>query len=141
MESVAPLPAVHFSAGLCSSTMITCNRAFVHLDDVVDVALVEVVGLERVVEQVRPFHVAGGVEAFDAGELFGVANAFIGQVAGVLFLLDFEVDVPLELADDLIGLGYLLMSSWAGPEMISGVRASSMRMLSISSMMAKSSGP
>ena len=77
------------------------------MHDVVHVALVEVVGLERVVDQVRPLHVAGRVEAFDAGQLFGLANAFVGQVDGVLFFFDLEVDVLLELPGDLVGLAVL----------------------------------
>ena len=55
------------------------------------VLLVEVMGLEGVVDQVRPFHVAGGVEALDAGQLLGLADALVGQVAGVFLLLDLEV--------------------------------------------------
>jgi hypothetical protein len=64
------------------------------LDDVVHVALVEVVRLEGVVDQVRPLHVAGGVEALDAGQLLGLAHAFVGQVTVCSFLLDLEVHVP-----------------------------------------------
>ena len=45
------------------------------IDHVVPVVLVEVVRLERVVDQVRPLHVAGGVEALDAGQLLGLADA------------------------------------------------------------------
>ena len=56
------------------------------------VLVVEVVRLEGVIDQVRPFHVAGRVEALDAGQLLGHADAFVGQVAGVLLLLDLEVD-------------------------------------------------
>ena len=55
------------------------------------VLLVEVVGLERVVDEVRPFHVAGGVEALDAGQFLGLVDALVGQVAGVLLFLDLEI--------------------------------------------------
>ena len=55
--------------------MMILVAVFVRLDDVVHVALVEVVRLERVVDQVRPLHVAGGVEALDAGQLLGLADA------------------------------------------------------------------
>ena len=78
---------------------------------VVLVLLVEVVGLEGVVDQVRPFHVAGGVEALDAGQLLGLADALVGQVAGVLLLLDLEIAAGLlllqlaQLHGDLVGLG------------------------------------
>ena len=84
-----------------SSTMIDLAV----FDDVVHVALVEVMRLERVVDQVRPFHVAGRVEALDAGQLFGLAHAFFGQMGRVLLLLDLEVHVALQLPRDLVGLG------------------------------------
>ena len=68
------------------------------LDHVVDVALVEVMGLQRVVDQVRPFHVAGRVEALDAGQLLGLAHALVGQVGRVLLLVDLEVHVASSTA-------------------------------------------
>ena len=51
--------------------------------------------LEGVVDQVRPFHVAGGVEALDAGQLLGLADALVGQMAGVFLLLDLEIHARL----------------------------------------------
>lgn len=60
MQAVAPLPAFHETAG----ELVDDDHVFY---DVIDVALVEVVGLERVIDQVRPLHVAGRVEAFHAG--------------------------------------------------------------------------
>ncbi len=49
--------------------------------------------LERIVDQVRPFHVAGRVEAFDAGQLFRLANPFVGQRDVVLFFVDREMQL------------------------------------------------
>ncbi len=89
VQAVAPVPAGHQAAG-----ELVDDDDLAVLDDVVHVALVEVVGLERVVDQVRPFHVAGRVEALDAGQLFRLAHAFVGQVGGVLFFLDLEVTSP-----------------------------------------------
>ena len=137
VQPVAPLAAGHLAAG----EFIDDDHLAVVLDHVVHVALVEMMGLERVVDQVRPFHVAGGVEAFDAGQLFGGPHAFVGQVDGVFFLLHLEMRVFGNCRASWSALAYLVTSSWAGPEMISGVRASSMRMLSTSSMIAKFSGP
>ena len=98
-------PSLHCRPGIMrpvnSSTMITSSPC----DDVIHVALVEVMGLERVVDQVRPVHVAGRVEALDAGQLFGLAHALVGQMHGVLFFLDLEVHVLLQLPGDLVGLG------------------------------------
>ncbi len=70
--------------------------------DVVDVALVEVVRLQRVVDQVRPLHVAGSVEALYSGEFFRLAHALVGEIDVVLFLFDLEVDVFLQLPRDLV---------------------------------------
>ncbi len=53
VEAVGPLPAGHQAAG----ELVDDHDLAVH-DDVVAVALVEVVGLERVVDQVGPLHVA-----------------------------------------------------------------------------------
>ena len=99
VQAVAPLAAFHQAAG-----ELVDDDDLAVLHDVVHVALVEVMGLERVVDQVRPLHVAGRVEALDAGQPLGLADAFVGQVGRVLFLLDLEVDVLLELPGDLVGL-------------------------------------
>ena len=98
VQAVAPVAARHQAAG-----ELVDDDDLAVLHDVVHVALVEVVGLERVVDQVRPLHVAGRVEALDAGQPLGLADAFVGEVGGVLFFLDLEVDVLLELPGDLVG--------------------------------------
>ncbi len=69
------------------------------------------VGLERVVDQVRPFHVAGRVEAFDPGQFLRFANAFVGQMDGVLFFLDFEVNVSFAAAERSCRLSQYLVTS------------------------------
>ena len=183
VQPVGPLPAVHRPAGVLvdddDRQLVVLAR--VAVDHVVAVALVEVVRLQRVVDQVRPLHVAGGVEALDAGELLRLADARVGQVAGPLLLLDLEVhalrrrvlrvdlgsgraassvgrpspSVPLDvtvarraqllraLRSSSVSCRATLSASSnrcasenAGPLMISGVRASSIRMLSTSSMIA-----
>ena len=98
VQAVAPVAAGHEAAG-----ELVDDHHLAVLHDVVHVALVEVVGLERVVDQVRPLHVAGRVEALDAGQPLGLADAFVGQVGRVLLFLDLEVDVLLELPGDLVG--------------------------------------
>ena len=137
VQAVAPLPALHFAAG----ELIDDDDRVV-LDDVLHVALVEVMGLERVVDQVRPLHVAGRVEALDAGQPLRLAHAFVGQVDRVVLLVDLEVHRPSSAAGRC-GRPWRTCAglSCAGPEMISGVRASSIRMLSTSSMIAKCSVP
>ena len=65
VQPVAPVAALHQAAG-----ELVDDDDLAVLDHVVDVALVEMMGLQRIVDQVRPFHVAGGVEALDAGQSF-----------------------------------------------------------------------
>ena len=62
------------------------------VDDVIHVQLVQVMSFQCVINQVRPFHVSGRVEAFHAGEMLGRPDPFVGQVCGVLFLVDLEID-------------------------------------------------
>ena len=102
VQAVAPLAAFHFAAG---ELIDDDDRAV--LDDVVHVALVEVVGLEGVVDQVRPLHVAGRVEALDARQPFRLAHAFVGEIDGVVLLVDDEVLLFLERAGDAVGFGVL----------------------------------
>ena len=100
VQPVAPLPAGHQAAG-----ELVDDDDLVPLDDVVHVELVQVMGLQRVIDQVRPVHVAGRVESLDAGQLFGLAHAVVGQVGRVFFFFDLEVHVFLQLPGNLVGLG------------------------------------
>ena len=90
VQPVGPLPAEHRPAGelVDDDDRQLARVVAIRHDHVVLVALVEVVRLQGVVDEVRPLHVAGGVEALDAGQLLGLADALVGQVAGVLLLLD-----------------------------------------------------
>ena len=100
VQAIGPLSSFHFSAGVFVN-----DDHFPFFDDVMHIAFVEVVGFECVVEEMRPFHVAGGVEAFDTCELFGAAHTFFCEVAGVFLFLHFEVDVFSELSCDGFGAG------------------------------------
>ncbi len=66
------------------------------------------VGTQRIVQQVRPFHIAGGVKALHTSQLFCPAHAFFGQVAGVFLLLDFKVHIAAQLFGDGVGFGVLV---------------------------------
>ena len=61
-------------------------------------------GLERIVDQMRPIHVAGRIETFHAGQSFRGPHPFIGEYHGVLFFLDFEVRVFRQLPSQFVGL-------------------------------------
>ena len=101
VQAVAPIAAGHETAG----ELVDDDHLAFLVDDVVHVALVKVVGLQAVVDQVRPLHVPGRVEALDAGQLLGGANAVVGEVGRVLLLVDLEVRALLQLPRDAIGLG------------------------------------
>jgi hypothetical protein len=103
VQPVAPLPTFHES----TRKLVDDDDPIVIGSHVIDVELVEVVRLERVVDQVRPLQVASRVEALDPGELLRLAHAILGEVSGVLLLLNLEVDAFLKLPRNLVGL-YIL---------------------------------
>ena len=98
-------PSLQFRPGHQAAGEFVDDDHLVVFDHVVHVALVKVMGFKRVVDQVRPFHVPGGVKAFHARQLLGRAHAFVGQMRGVLFFLDLEVRVFFQLPGDAVGHG------------------------------------
>ena len=72
VQTVAPLTSFHQATG---ELVHDHNRAF--FDDVVHIFLVQTMRLERVVDHVRPVHVAGRVETFDARQFLRRANTFV----------------------------------------------------------------
>ena len=93
VQAVAPVSARHQAAG-----ELVDDDHLVAVDHVVDVAFVEVVGLQGVVDQVGPLHVPGRVKTLHAGQLLGRPHALVGQVGRVLLLVDLEVGAALQLA-------------------------------------------
>ena len=100
VQAVAPVAARHQAAG-----EFIDDDHLLAVDDVVDVAFVEVMGLQGVVDQVGPLHVAGRVETLDARQLLGRPNALVGQVRRVFLLVDLEMRALFQLPGDLVGLG------------------------------------
>ena len=100
VESVRPLAAGHEPTG-----ELVDDHHLVPLHDIIHITLVEMAGLEGIVDEMRPFHIAGGVEALHAGKLLGQPNSIFGQRDRVFFFLHLEMLVGLELAGDLVGLG------------------------------------
>ncbi len=138
--AVGPATAGHEAAG-----ELVDDDDFAVLDDVLDVALVEGMGLDGdfdVVLHVPVFRVG---DVAEAEELFDSLEAFVGDGDGAGFFVDdvvagpglglegFDEFAELELGDDLVGEAYLSVVLSVGPEMMRGVRASSMRMESTSS--------
>ena len=61
MQAVGPLASLHES-----TRELVDNDDLTVSVDIVHIATIKMVGLERIVDQVGPFHVADGVETFYA---------------------------------------------------------------------------
>ena len=92
VKPVAPLAAFHQSP----SELVDDDNLPI-LDHIVDIQLVKKVPLQGIVDQVRPFHIASGVETFHAGKSFSLANTFVGQRHVVLFFVNREVRFLFQL--------------------------------------------
>ena len=113
-------------------------------DDVVLVALEELLGLDRVVEVADERGVGRLVEVVDAEVVLDLLDAALEDADGALLLVDLVVAAAgLQLAaleargDAWRTRRTTSPAASAGPEMMSGVRASSMRIESTSSTIAK----
>jgi hypothetical protein len=102
MQSVAPLAPFHQTA---CEFVDDHHAAF--LDHVPHVPLVQMMGLQRVVQQVRPFHVARRIETLHARQPFRLADTLVRQMRGVVFFIDDEMRVAFQLARNAIRLGVL----------------------------------
>ena len=153
VQAFAPAPARHQAAG-----ELVDDHDFAVLHHVVLVAVVQVVGAQRRVQVVHQRDVgrvvqrrAFGDQAQLEQDALGVLVALLGQEHLVGLLVDREVaGLGDALAGARVGFAFLLVSSgttlfmrtyisvWssAWPLMISGVRASSIRIESTSSTMA-----
>ena len=80
VQSVGPLPAGHFAAGVFVDDDDFHRPLGAALDDVILVALVNDVGAHRLLHQVRPFHVVADEKAADAGGILRGGDAFMRQM-------------------------------------------------------------
>ena len=65
-------------------------------------------GLQRIVDQVWPFHISSGVKTLDTRQLLSLSHSFIGKSNIVLLLINREVFLFDELSRNTIG--FLLAS-------------------------------
>ena len=142
VQPVGPAAAGHEAAG-----ELVDDDDLAFFDDVLDVALIEVVRLDGDLDVVLEVPVLGVGDVADAEQLFDLLPALIGDGDGAGLLVDDEVaavglglDGLDEFAEFELGMmrltrAYLSVVWSVGPEMMSGVRASSMRMESTSSTM------
>jgi len=94
------------------------------------------VRLERLVDLVRLGDVLELVDVLDARPLFDLGDALVGECGGLGLLVDRVVVLGDQPGDEPCVRVVLLSGLVALPLMISGVRASSMRMESTSSTIA-----
>ena len=107
-------------------------------DDVLLVVAEQLLGLDRVVHERDQRGVHRVVEVVDAEVVLDLGDARLEDGDGALLLVDLVVDVLDHRARRWWRTRRTSgTSSWVGPEMISGVRASSMRIESTSSTIAK----
>ena len=100
MQPIAPLTSFLESAGV-----VVHNHNPSLFNDVFDVALVEVVRLQRVVDQVRPVHVARGVKTLNAGKLFCRTDPSVGEMGGVILFVDNKIFTGFQFASDRVCFG------------------------------------
>ena len=102
MQPIRPLPAFHQSA-----------RKFIDDDDltfaidVVDIALVKLMGFQCIVDQVRPFHVSNCVETLNSSKPLRFSHPSIGQVHRVIFFIDDEMLFALQPTRDAVSFDVL----------------------------------
>ncbi len=132
VQALRPAPALHDAAGELVDDL---DLAVEH--DVLDVALVQRLGLERLHEVVDELAVLGRVQVLDLERALDLVHALLARRDRLALLVDLVVVRRAQRARDLrervVRVGRLL----GRPEMISGVRASSIRIESTSSTIAK----
>jgi len=97
MQAITPLSAFHQTP-----------REFVDddnptiFDHVVYIDLVQVMGLERVVDHVGPIHVARRIETFDTRHFFGRSHTLVRQGHVVILFIDGVVQVFGQRSRDFV---------------------------------------
>ena len=104
VQSLRPAPAFHLAAG-----ELVDDVHLAVLDHVLDIAVVELLGLDRLDQVVHELAVLGGVQVVDPQRLLDLGHALLGGRGGVHLLVDLVVVLGLELADRaserVVGLG------------------------------------
>ena len=97
MQAVRPAPAGHFAAG-----EFVDDDDFAVFDDVLDVAVIQRVRAQSLVDVVNRFHVLRVVHVAEPQQFFGFADAFFGQRGGPVFFIDGVIDVLNQFWNDLV---------------------------------------
>ena len=102
VQTIRPTAPGHLATGELVDDR-DLHPALALFDHVVIVERIQVVGAQRVLDVVRPVHVAGRVERIHADQLLGGFDAVLEQVDLALLLFDFEVLFGLELERNIVG--------------------------------------
>ncbi len=114
VEPVAPAAPGHEAAGELVHDDDLGLPLLPRLDDVLGVLLVEVVGLQGLLEVVGPLHLAGRVERLHADHPLRLLDALLGEDRLVVLLVHLEVGPLLEAADHAVGDAVLLRALLRG---------------------------
>ncbi len=88
MKAIRPAPAGHLAPG-----EFVDDDDFAVFDHVLDVAVVERVGAEALVDVVNRLHVLRVVHIAESQQLFGLAYAFFGERGGPVLFIDGVIDI------------------------------------------------
>ncbi len=97
MQAVRPAAAGHEAAG-----ELVDDENLTVVDDVLDVELVERMGLQGLVDGMQGVHVGRVVKLDPAEEFLGVQHALFREDGRVLLLVDLVVGVLDQLGDDAV---------------------------------------
>ncbi len=128
-KTVRPAAAGHLAA-----REFVDDHHLIILHNVIDVALVQGVRPQSLVDVVNRLHVRRVVQIAQAEQPLDLADAFFRQRGGPVLFLQRVIDILDQLGNDFVDAVVLIRGLFRGlPEMISGVRASSISIESTSS--------
>jgi hypothetical protein len=110
VETLRPAASLHGAA-----RELVDDYHFAVLDHVVDVAPVDGVGPQRLLDVVHPVVVGVRIEVVQAQRLLAGHHAAVGEKRVLLLLVDRVVDVLLEQRDHRVGLAVLVGALLGGP--------------------------
>ena len=126
------MPSLYRRPGSYAAGVLVDDEDLAVHDDVVLVPLEQLLGLDGVVEVADERGVHGVVEVLDAEQVLDAGDAALEDADGALLLVDLVVPAavlaPAQARGDPGELDVPLRGDVGRAEMISGVRASSMRM-------------
>ena len=97
MKTITPAASRHQAAG---ELIDNDDLAFLH--DILDIALVQRVRAQRLVDVVQDFHVRHVGKIIHGQKIFAAAEAFFGQCHGAVLFIDLIIDIATQFRDDFV---------------------------------------